>query len=114
MAENKLTLGSNMRWESMRMILPEHKDAWEKRRASSMHVPKPILDEHKWDELELLLHEAFEHRIFLEFTYWEDGHFITFTGECVYINMMDKQFHVKNKEDICYIKFGCLKDLKVI
>lgn len=110
---NKLTPGSNLRWESMRMILPEHREMWLKHREGMNKVEKPELDEQRWEEFEQTIREAMEYDSFLEFTYWQDGQFYELVGTCEYVNLDQKQFHIiDTDEDIQYLKFD--KTLNII
>ncbi|MDQ0299619.1 REP element-mobilizing transposase RayT [Salibacterium salarium] len=110
---NKLTPGSNMRWESMRMILPEHREQWLKHQEKAKKSKKPVLDEQQWEEFEWLLSEAIQEKEELKFTYWEDGYFYDVIGYCHYINTKQKQFHIKNDEDeVNFISFDQIIDIK--
>ncbi|MBB6450243.1 hypothetical protein HNR44_002226 [Geomicrobium halophilum] len=103
---NKMTPGSNLRWEYMRMILPEHREMWLKYRKSMEEVNKPELDEQRWEEFERTINEAMEFGSPLEFTYWNDGHFYEVVGTCKYVNVDQKQFHLIDVDgDIHYLKF---------
>lgn len=54
---NKLTLGSNLLWESSRMMLPEHKEVLQHHRKELNKRTKPILDE---QQIELFSHNIWE------------------------------------------------------
>ncbi|WP_152654520.1 YolD-like family protein [Oceanobacillus sp. CFH 90083] len=45
MKPNKLTSGSNLLWESSRMMLPEHKEVLQRHKKELNKRIKPILDE---------------------------------------------------------------------
>ncbi|AXF54641.1 YolD-like family protein [Salicibibacter kimchii] len=115
MNENKLTPGSNMRWESMRMILPEHRERWLQHRESMKKVEKPVLDEQKWEEIERTINEAMEYGSLLEFTYWEDGFFYSIVGVCERVNVEQKQFHIiDGEDDIHYLKFDVVTNIHLV
>ncbi|SDJ06150.1 YolD-like family protein [Alteribacillus bidgolensis] len=42
---NKLTPESNLRWESTRWVLPEHREMWLNRQEKAKRIRKPTLDE---------------------------------------------------------------------
>ncbi|SFP12170.1 YolD-like family protein [Salibacterium halotolerans] len=110
---NKLTPGSNMRWESMRMILPEWRDAWLQHQKEQKKVKKPVLDEQQWEEFEWLLNEAMKENAELVFTYWKDGFFYDVAGWCHHVNTSQQQFHIKDSEDdVHYVPFDQLTDIK--
>ncbi|WP_010271877.1 YolD-like family protein [Paenibacillus senegalensis] len=58
MKENKLTPGSNLMWESSRMILPEHREMilWQQR--ENKRLVKPILDEQQMLDIEQMLQHS--------------------------------------------------------
>ena len=72
MRTNKLTPGSNLLWESSRMILPEHKEALVRHREAITVVKprRPIRDEFELEELACRLHDAKEEGRELEITIW--------------------------------------------
>lgn len=51
MRTNKLTMGSNLKWEGSRMMLPEHRECLLERRRDQRKHPKPELDD---DELTII------------------------------------------------------------
>ncbi|MCO7175510.1 YolD-like family protein [Sporolactobacillus kofuensis] len=73
MKTNKLTNGSNMRWESSRMMLPEHVQALRALANEETKISKPQLDEQKWEEIERIVHDAIYHRKRLNVSYYKDG-----------------------------------------
>ncbi len=57
---NKLTKNQNLRWESSRMMLPEHTEKIISHNSGKKLINKPILDEQKWMEINDLLTIAIE------------------------------------------------------
>ncbi|WP_052398650.1 YolD-like family protein [Geomicrobium sp. JCM 19039] len=111
MRGNKLTPGSNMRWESSRMILPEWREAWLDHQKDHKKVAKPVLDEQQWDEFALVLNDCMEHNQLIKFTYWQDGLFFEVLGHCHYVNHDQRQFHVLAGEDVHYLKFDVVSNI---
>ncbi|SFQ04631.1 YolD-like family protein [Salibacterium halotolerans] len=105
MKGNKLTPGSNLRWESSRMILPEHREQWLRHQQEQKKAKKPELDPQRWEELEWILADAMRDSRSLRFTYWEDGFFYDITGTCHFINHEQQQFHIQTKGGVKYLKF---------
>ncbi|MDQ0297717.1 hypothetical protein J2S78_000125 [Salibacterium salarium] len=105
MKGNKLTPGSNMRWESSRMILPEHREQWLKHQEKHNKAKKPELDPQRWEELEWLLSDAMRNNDSLRFTYWQDGLFFEVIGVCHYINHAQQQFHLMTQDGVHYLSF---------
>jgi hypothetical protein len=58
MKVNKLTEGSNLRWESSRMMLPEHVEAIKRHRVDLQRISQPILDEQEIEEISRKLGES--------------------------------------------------------
>ncbi|MFB5664317.1 YolD-like family protein [Alteribacillus sp. HJP-4] len=114
MKGNKLTPDSNLRWESMRMILPEHREQWLEHQYNQKKQKKPELDPQRWEELEWLLAEAMHNNKTLQFTYWENGFFHSVTGKCHYINHVQKQFHLIKDEEVYYLAFDNLADITLV
>ncbi|WP_051302737.1 YolD-like family protein [Salibacterium aidingense] len=113
MKGNKLTPGSNMRWESSRMILPEHREQWLKHQEKQERVKKPELDPQRWEELEWLLGDAMRRHHLLRFTYWKEGFFYEIIGTCHYINHEQQQFHLQTKDGVQYLHFKDLVNIEL-
>ena len=107
MRTTKITPGSNLRWESSRMILPEHKQALLEYRKAQNKKKKPEIDEQQWEEFEWTMQEAKEDGEMLRFTFWEDGDFCEVMGY-FFINESQKQFHVEYEEEVFYIPFDSI------
>lgn len=110
---NILTPGSNMKWESSRMMLPEHRETLLARKKEQLKVIKPELDEQKIEVIENLIRESMEFVFPLQFLLYDDGHFREVTGLVDYINVRTKQLHVvDNKGDTDLVKFIDIVDVK--
>lgn len=48
---NKLTPNSNLRWESSRMMLPEHVEAINRHNIDKLRIKQPVLDEQEIEEI---------------------------------------------------------------
>ncbi|ALC83930.1 MULTISPECIES: YolD-like family protein [Bacillus] len=113
MKSNMLTPGSNMRWESSRMMLPEHREALLARKKEQMKVEKPELDEQQIENMETLISESMEFVFPLLFKVYDDGHFREVAGLVEYINERTKHLHVvDSKDDTNFIRFEDIVDLK--
>lgn len=75
MKQNMLSPGSNMRWESSRMMLPEHKEALLARKQDQKKVEKPQLDEQQIEDLEMLIQQSHEYKFALSIELYDDGLF---------------------------------------
>lgn len=70
---NKLTPGSNIRWESSRMMLPEHVDALRAQQARASQIERPLLDEQTLDAIGRQLNEAVVKHCFVALSYYHSG-----------------------------------------
>lgn len=73
MKPNKLTEGSNMRWESMRMMLPEHVARIREDLENEKKIARPILTEDELEEIGNTILLAIENRCPVELSYFKDG-----------------------------------------
>lgn len=74
---NKLTPGSNMLWESNRIILPEHKARIQQWQKDLQKKDKPILDDQQKQEIGYKLQVAIKDDLTIEVKYFYDGDFLT-------------------------------------
>jgi hypothetical protein len=58
MRSNKLTNGSNLRWESSRMMLPEHVEVINRHAIDIKRIRQPILDEQEIEVISRKLGES--------------------------------------------------------
>ncbi|SDX02054.1 YolD-like protein [Marinococcus luteus] len=86
MKPNKLTPGSNVRWESSRMILPEWRAKWLHHQQESKKVDPPMLDEQIFVEYFDLIQASELDKSLLIIEYWEEGFYYEITGAIVRIS----------------------------
>lgn len=60
MTISKLSKGHNLRWESSRMMLPEHVEQFQQYQKNRGKVSKPTLDEQKLEEINDIIRIAIE------------------------------------------------------
>lgn len=71
---NKLTPGFNLRWESSRMMLPEHRAQLVEERRKKEQFEPPILDEDELQQINRIINEAIKQNLAVTITYAEkDG-----------------------------------------
>lgn len=80
MTDNKLTKGSNMRWESSRMILPEHVQALREHLRDLEKVARPLLDEQEQATINRTIHVAAAENRPVTVRYYRDGFIETMRG----------------------------------
>lgn len=93
---NKLTEGSNMRWESMRMILPEQREALKRMEIEDSKVPQPVLDEYELQEIGKSIQDAQKDHKLIEITYWKDGFIKKMTGNVAKIDAVYKRLKMND------------------
>lgn len=74
---NKLTPGSNMMWESSRMMLPEHKARIRKHQKDLQKKEKPILDDQQKLGIDMKLQLAIKDDLTVGVKYFKGGDFLT-------------------------------------
>lgn len=62
MKHNKVTPGSNLVWESSRMMLPEHREALLDYVRESQQAARPELDEQQLERIARMINEAYIHK----------------------------------------------------
>ncbi|WKB34753.1 YolD-like family protein [Terrilactibacillus sp. S3-3] len=70
---NKLTPGKNLRWESSRMMLPEHVQALHDHEVEEEKVAKPVLDDQEIETIDRLLRQSLEQSQPLNIEYYDQG-----------------------------------------
>jgi hypothetical protein len=111
---NKLTVGSNMRWESSRMMLPEHVEALHKHKFEQKKVPKHELDEQELQEIGIVVMDSLKHELEVMITYWQDGFYKELIGIVDKVDTQTKRVKLRLDDDFTYIGFDCLKSVERI
>ncbi|RYM06872.1 YolD-like family protein [Sporolactobacillus sp. THM7-7] len=70
---NKLTPGENLRWESSRMMLPEHVQALKKHDREEKQMKKPMIDTQLLEDMDRIVREAAAHAVSVDISYYDDG-----------------------------------------
>ncbi len=114
MKANKLSTGSNLRWEGSRMMLPEHVGALRSRKIDQKKVEKPDLDEQQWEEIERTLCEAMGKTLPLEITYFKNGLSERFIGFAIQFDSYTKRLKVEDPEgEPEWLPFLAILELKL-
>lgn len=110
---NKLTPGSNMRWESSRMMLPEHVQALVQLSINENRRERPELDEQQIEELSCQLQEAIESKTPVEITlFGEFGNRIV-VGIVTRIDAQIMRVRVEYEKDYDWIPVGDILELSL-
>lgn len=95
---NKLSKGSNMMWESSRMMIPEHKAALNKMHKNQKKLNKIILDEQEKEILNEQLYLANTHQLTIQIDYFNDGWIEQAIGKIKHINIQQQTLHLHDAE----------------
>ncbi len=96
MKANKISEGSNLRWEGMRMMLPEHVQGIRQHEFDKTKVSKPNLDEQEWQEVERTINEGMGETRLLEVTYYNEGFYKTFEGFAILFDQQTKRLKMED------------------
>jgi hypothetical protein len=110
---NKIAIGSNMRWEGSRIMLPEHVEELRKRKEEQKKVPKHELDEQELQEIGFVVMDSLKHELEVVLTYWRDGFYHDLNGIIDRVDIQTKRVRLRLHDDnIEYIGIGCLKNVE--
>ncbi|WP_425466284.1 YolD-like family protein [Niallia taxi] len=100
----------NIKWTAI--MLPEHVAAVKQEVINLEKVKQPILDEDRLTEIEMLIHEAMEYNLLLEFKLFKKGYIDSIIGHTHFIDYIKKEFRVKdNNEIVIKIPFQKIVDV---
>ncbi len=97
--KNKLTPGSNLLWESSRMMLPEHKALLREHEARRTKKNRPNYDEQFLTQFVYQIEMAFAENRIVELTYYEDEAYHECTGKITAINREKQQIEISTKTE---------------
>lgn len=97
MKANKLTQGQNLRWESSRMMLPEHIQALHDHAAGKEKVSKPILDDQEADRINRILRQSIEESRPLQIEYYDRGLIKKMIGCALRYDETSRTLHVNDR-----------------
>lgn len=83
----------NIKWTAI--MLPEHVAAVKQEVINLEKVKQPILDEDRLTEIEMLIHEAMEYNLQLEFKIFKKGYIESIIGHTHFIDYIKKEFRLK-------------------
>lgn len=95
--KNKLTPGSNLLWESSRMMLPEHKALLREHEASRTKKNRPNYDEQFLTQFVYQIEMAFAENRIVKLTYYEDEAYHECAGKITAINREKQQIQISTK-----------------
>ena len=100
-----------IKWTAM--MLPEHVESVKKALQEDNKITRPILDEDKLQEMELLLLEGMEYNLFLRYDIFKNGSIKQLSGRTIYMDHLKKELRIQDREDhIHYIPFHTLVNIQ--
>lgn len=103
----------NKKWTAM--MLPEHVAAVKQELINLKKVDQPILDEDRLAEIEMLIHEAMEYNLLLEFKLFKKGFIESIIGHTHFIDYIKKEFRIKDKNELIHkIPFQKVVDVQKV
>lgn len=96
---NKLSKGYNLRWESSRMMLPEHVEALLEQKRENKKIPKPTIDEQQFIEIGYVVMSSLRAELTIRVTIWKDGQFIHYEGIVEKVDHQMKYIIIYKDED---------------
>lgn len=111
---NKLTKGSNLRWESSRIMLPEHKEELIKLGKDKEKVPKPILDEQELEQINIDIYNSLNYTMTIKITIWEDGYVKPIEGIVDKIDYVSKTLLIDTDKEILRLSINDISKTEMI
>ncbi|WP_141433505.1 YolD-like family protein [Bacillus sp. 03113] len=101
-----------MKWQSA-FMLPEHIKRLKQVLLDEEKVNKPLLDECKIEQIELLILEGIEFDWTLKYTLYDDGFITEIKGKTHFIDHFKKELRIKDeKGTVHYISFYSIIDVQ--
>ncbi|MDQ0213775.1 hypothetical protein J2S13_000169 [Oikeobacillus pervagus] len=82
----------NIKWVSM--MLPEHVKLLREYNESLNKIKKPVLDEQKYEEFNIVVCEAMEENTTLQFTYYQKGESKKLIGHIHDVNLLKNELRI--------------------
>lgn len=110
MKPNKLTHGFNLRWESSRMMLPEHVEAINDHNRNKDNKVRKELDEHELQLVETAIHQSMHRRQTLTISLYDPHEDLKVIGLIERVDQRAKQIKVDgewfNMKDIMSVELS--------
>ncbi|CAM3959801.1 YolD-like family protein [Lederbergia lenta] len=105
MIPNKLTPGYNVRWESSRMMLPEHREQLLKERSKQEEFTPPILDNDQLEEINRIIIISMEQKQEVIITFIEKYGPAQFSGWIQNVDRYERWIRLDNDQDTLLLFF---------
>src|SRR5699024_12419012 len=88
------------------MVIKEYKQYLEE-------MKKTIIDEHKYEEFNMIISQEIEENIYLEFTYYQKVQLKQIVGQVHHVNQLNKELHIISHSFSSYqISFKNIVEIK--
>lgn len=111
---NKLTPGRNLLWESSRMMLPEHKEAYIAQQKSIKQKKRPTLDEQRLQELSLVIAEAISTQCRVAIQLYDPYDDIVIQGRIERIQPLYRKLKLIEEEEASWIALEDIIDVFIL
>lgn len=112
---SKITPGSNLLWESSRMMLPEHVAMLQKRKAEQRKKKKPKLADQTLEELAYKIDFLYHQGETGEITVCKEDQLAVFTGEIIQVDVDHKRlklaFRKQGSQQAMWIDFADILEI---
>ena len=98
-------LEGNGLFESSRMILPEHREAYNHYMKNKDPRPKPIIDEQEWQLIGQTLQDSLKEHLRVTIELYDPYEDKQVTGFVTVINTFRKEIKLRNEDDWSWINF---------
>ncbi|MBU8879236.1 YolD-like family protein [Bacillus sp. FJAT-29790] len=113
MAVNKLSKGYNLRWESSRMMLPEHREQLLGEKRKQQEFKPPLLDNDQLQEINCIIIKSIEQKRAITITYAEKYGPAEFWGWIQKVDTIEGWLKIINEEDILILSFKRILQVEI-
>ncbi|MBB2483461.1 YolD-like family protein [Bacillus sp. APMAM] len=113
MAVNKLSKGYNLRWESSRMMLPEHREQLLEEKRKQQEYKPPLLDNDQLHEINCVIVKSIEQERAVTVTYAEKYGPAKFWGWIQKVDTIEGWLKIVNDEDVLKLSFKRVLQVKI-
>ncbi|WP_336765809.1 YolD-like family protein [Paenibacillus sp. USHLN196] len=106
-------LSNNGLFESSRIILPEHREAYTQHMSKVDKKAKPLIDEQEWQQIGVSLSESLRQHVKVTLTLYDPYQFKELTGLVSVINTSRKEIKFHYDDDWDWISFDKIVSARI-
>ncbi|MCB5235597.1 MAG: YolD-like family protein [Niallia nealsonii] len=114
MGINKLSEGHNLRWESSRMMLPEHREQLLAEKRKQKEFNPPVLDENQLEEINYVIVNSIKQERAIRITYADKYGPADFSGQIQKLDSIEGWLKITNNEQNLSIIFKQILQAEII